>query len=171
MAAGLGEAKARQVYLVLRDRILTGVFASGARLPNEHDLAEAHGVSRVTYPGGRWIDIAPGFDFEELWHLFTVTIKACLERAKAYALRFSIENHTHTMMPVTDSFLRLWDAIRDPALGCNLDFPYLFKFLGLVQVSQDPLLLGLTHLRPKMRAWIQAVSNPSATLSDIRPAP
>ena len=48
MATGLGEAKARQVYLVLRDRILTGVFSSGARLPNEHDLAEAHGVSRVT---------------------------------------------------------------------------------------------------------------------------
>lgn len=48
MAAGLGEAKARQVYLVLRDRILTGVFASGARLPTENDLAEAHGVSRVT---------------------------------------------------------------------------------------------------------------------------
>ena len=48
MATGLAEAKARQVYLVLRDRILTGVFASGARLPNEHDLAEAHGVSRVT---------------------------------------------------------------------------------------------------------------------------
>ena len=48
MATGLGEAKARQVYLVLRDRILTGVFANGARLPNENDLAEAHGVSRVT---------------------------------------------------------------------------------------------------------------------------
>lgn len=48
MAAGLGEAKARQLYLVLRDRILTGVLASGARLPTENDLAEAHGVSRVT---------------------------------------------------------------------------------------------------------------------------
>jgi GntR family transcriptional regulator len=48
VATGLGEAKARQVYLVLRDRILTGGFAAGARLPNEHDLAEAHGVSRVT---------------------------------------------------------------------------------------------------------------------------
>ncbi len=48
MATGLGEAKARQVYLVLRDRILTGVFAHGARLPNENDLATAHGVSRVT---------------------------------------------------------------------------------------------------------------------------
>ena len=73
-------------------------------------------------PGEKFhIDIAPGYDFDELWQLFTEAIRACLERAKAHGMRFSIENHTHTMMPVTDSFLRLWDAIRDPALGCNLD--------------------------------------------------
>jgi len=73
-------------------------------------------------PGGKFhIDIAPGYNFDELWSLFTQTMQACLERAKANGMNFSIENHTHTMMPVTDSFLRLWDAIRDPALGCNLD--------------------------------------------------
>lgn len=73
-------------------------------------------------PGEKFhIDIARGYDFDELWPLFTQTITACLERAKGHGLKFSIENHTHTMMPVTDSFLRLWDAVRDPALGCNLD--------------------------------------------------
>jgi len=73
-------------------------------------------------PGDKFhIEIAPGYDYEHLWSLFVQTIKACLERAKAHGMRFSIENHTHTMMPVTDSFLRLWDAIRDPALGFNLD--------------------------------------------------
>jgi sugar phosphate isomerase/epimerase len=73
-------------------------------------------------PGEKFhIDIAPGYDFDELWQVFTGAMKSCLERAKAHNLRFSIENHTHTMMPVTDSFLRLEDAIRDPALGCNLD--------------------------------------------------
>ena len=44
----LGEAKAKQVYLVLRDRILSGAVGFGARLPTENELAEFHGVSRVT---------------------------------------------------------------------------------------------------------------------------
>jgi GntR family transcriptional regulator len=44
----LGEAKAKQVYLVLRDRILNGAVAFGAKLPTEHVLAATHGVSRVT---------------------------------------------------------------------------------------------------------------------------
>jgi len=44
----LGEAKAKQVYLVLRDRILSGALAFGAKLPTEHELAEVHDVSRVT---------------------------------------------------------------------------------------------------------------------------
>lgn len=49
-AAGtrLTEAKARQVYLALRERIVSGALPFGARLPNENDLANAHGVSRVT---------------------------------------------------------------------------------------------------------------------------
>jgi GntR family transcriptional regulator len=48
MAERLSEAKARQVYLVLRDRILSSAIAPGARLPNENDLARYHRVSRVT---------------------------------------------------------------------------------------------------------------------------
>jgi GntR family transcriptional regulator len=48
VADQLQEAKARQVYLVLRDRIMSGAMVFGARLLNENDLARAHGVSRVT---------------------------------------------------------------------------------------------------------------------------
>ncbi len=44
----LGEAKAKQVYLVLRDRILSGAVGFGSKLPNENVLAQFHGVSRVT---------------------------------------------------------------------------------------------------------------------------
>ena len=45
MAERLSEAKARQVYLVLRDRIVSSAIAPGARLPNENDLAQ--GTPRV----------------------------------------------------------------------------------------------------------------------------
>ena len=44
----LQEAKARQVYLILRDRIMSGAMTYGVLLPNENDLASAYGVSRVT---------------------------------------------------------------------------------------------------------------------------
>lgn len=48
MRGWLGEAKAKQVYLIVRDRILSGAFGFGAKLPTENELAEYYGVSRVT---------------------------------------------------------------------------------------------------------------------------
>lgn len=48
MSDWLGEAKAKHVYLVLRDRILSGAVGFGTKLPNENELADYHGVSRVT---------------------------------------------------------------------------------------------------------------------------
>lgn len=41
-------SKARQIYLVLRDRIAGGHYADKAPLPVEQDLAAEHGVSRAT---------------------------------------------------------------------------------------------------------------------------
>jgi sugar phosphate isomerase/epimerase len=67
------------------------------------------------------IDIAPGFDWSRTWNNFVETAKGCLSRAKSHGLKFSIENHTHTLLPDCGSLLRLWDAIGDPALGVNLD--------------------------------------------------
>lgn len=37
-----------RVYLLLRQRITEGGFAGGAPMPGEHELAAAHGVSRIT---------------------------------------------------------------------------------------------------------------------------
>jgi len=68
-------------------------------------------------PGEKFhVDVAPGYDFDRLWSLFSQTIQTCLERAKAYGMNFSIENHTHTMMPVTDSFLRLLWVDNTPSI-------------------------------------------------------
>jgi len=73
-------------------------------------------------PGEKFhIDIAPSFDWDEVWQGFIQTMRACAGRAKASGLRMTLEHHTHTIVPDATAFLRLWDAIRDPALGCNLD--------------------------------------------------
>ncbi len=67
------------------------------------------------------IEIANGFDWDQVWNAYVETTKACLARAKAHGLKFSIEQHTHCLVPEAASFRRLWDAIGDPDLGYNLD--------------------------------------------------
>lgn len=46
--AGVEQSKARQIYLTLRDQIVSGQLADGTALPGEQVLAFEHGVSRVT---------------------------------------------------------------------------------------------------------------------------
>ncbi|MBN1506447.1 MAG: sugar phosphate isomerase/epimerase [Sedimentisphaerales bacterium] len=67
------------------------------------------------------IDIAEDFDWDRVWDAYVETTKACLARAKAHGLKFSIEQHTHCLVPDAASFLRLWDQIRDDDLGYNID--------------------------------------------------
>ena len=86
------------------------------------------------------IDIAPGFDWEQTWNDFVETTKGCVSRAKAHGLKFSIENHTHTLLPDSGSWLRLWDAIRDPALGANLD-------AGWIQLEREYPPLAIYKLK------------------------
>jgi len=84
-------------------------------LPRYYDIPEPK-------PGEKFhIDIAPGFDWDALWQTYIETTQACLERVKAYGMKLTIEHHTHCMIPDATTFLRLWDAIRDPALGYNMD--------------------------------------------------
>lgn len=87
----------------------------GGYLPRHYDLPNAA-------PGAKFhIDIAPGFDWDQLWQSYIETTRACLVRAKAHGMALTIEHHTHTMIPDAPSFLRLWDAIGDEALGYNMD--------------------------------------------------
>jgi sugar phosphate isomerase/epimerase len=73
-------------------------------------------------PGQKYhIDIAEGFDWDRVWNAYVETTKACLARAKAHGMKFSIEQHTHCLVPDAASFLRLWDQIRDDDLGYNID--------------------------------------------------
>ena len=84
-------------------------------LPRYYELANPR-------PGQKYhIDIVEGFDWDQVWNAYVETTKACLARAKAHGLKFSIEQHTHCLIPDAASFLRLWDQIRDDDLGYNID--------------------------------------------------
>lgn len=73
-------------------------------------------------PGQKFrIEVAPGFDWDKLWAAYVATTKACLERAKRHGVKLTIEHHTHTMIHDATSFLMLWNEVKDPALGYNLD--------------------------------------------------
>jgi sugar phosphate isomerase/epimerase len=71
------------------------------------------------------IDIAQGFDFDAVWERFVTTMREATAMAKANGVRFSLENHTHTLVPDAMAFRNLWDRIKDPALGMNLDIGWL----------------------------------------------
>lgn len=111
-------------------------------------------------PGEKFhIEIAPGYNYDQLWSQFVETIKACLARAKAQGMRFSIENHTHTMLPVTDSFLRLWDSIRDPALGFNLDCGWAmnqreYPPVAVHKANKHLMNLHLRDIDARMREYV-----------------
>lgn len=73
-------------------------------------------------PGEKFhIDVDPSFDWDKLWAAYVQTTKQCLVRAKRHGVKLSIEHHTHTMINNADAFLMLWNEIKDPALGYNLD--------------------------------------------------
>ncbi|NQT83334.1 sugar phosphate isomerase/epimerase [bacterium] len=76
------------------------------------------------------IDIPKGFDFNAVWEKFVETIRTATAMAKANGLRFSLENHTHTLAPDSMAFRLLWDRIKDPALGMNLD-------IGWIQLQRE----------------------------------
>lgn len=76
------------------------------------------------------MDIAPGFNFAEVWETFVATVKECVSRAQHYGLRFSLENHTHTLVHDSTAFLHLWNQVQSPALGMNLD-------IGWIQLQRE----------------------------------
>lgn len=122
-------------------------------LPRYYEVAEPA-------PGQKFhIDIAAGFDWDEVWNNYLDTTKACLKLAKAQGLKFSIEHHTHCMVPEAASFLRLWDAIGDPDLGYNLDAGWTllqreYPPLAIHKVGNKLMNLHLRDIDGQMREFV-----------------
>jgi len=122
-------------------------------LPRYYELKDAK-------PGEKFhIDIAPGFDWDRVWDQYVETTKACLQRAKAHGLKFSIEHHTHCIIPDASSFLRLWDAIKDPDLGYNMDVGWTqsqreYPPLAIHKVKNHLMNLHMRDIDGLMRTFV-----------------
>ncbi len=111
-------------------------------------------------PGEKFhIDLAAGFDWDEIWRNYIETTRACLERVKAHGMKLSIEHHTHCVIPDATSFLRLWDAIHDPDLGYNLDTGWTlsqreYPPLAIHKVKDHLLNLHVRDIDGLMRTFV-----------------
>jgi sugar phosphate isomerase/epimerase len=111
-------------------------------------------------PGEKFhIDIAEGFDYDRVWNNYVEVTRACLERAKAHSMKFSIEQHTHCMVPDASSFNRLGDAIRDPALGYNMDVGWTllqreYPPLAIHKVKKQLMNLHMRDIDGRMRSFV-----------------
>lgn len=124
-----------------------------AYLPRYYELTDPQ-------PGDKFhIEIAPDFDWAACWQTYIETTQACLERAKAYGMRFSIEHHTHCMIPEAASFLRLWEAIGDPALGYNMDVGWTlsqreYPPVAIYKVRKHLMNLHMRDIDGRMREFV-----------------
>ncbi len=111
-------------------------------------------------PGDKFhIDLTPPFKWDEIWQRFVLTTKACLARAKAHGRRLTLEPHTNCLVHDATAFLRLWDAIRDPALGCNLDIGFtalgrVYPAVAIRQLNQRLLNVHMRDIDPPMRRFV-----------------
>ncbi len=125
----------------------------GGYLPRYYDVSKPK-------PGEKFhIDIAPGFNWDKIWQAYIDTTKACLERVKAHGLKLSIEHHTHCIVPDASSFLRLWDAIRDPDLGYNLDTGWTllqreYPPIAIHKVKNHLMNLHVRDIDGQMRSFV-----------------
>ena len=94
-----------------------GVEAPISYVPNHFHLP-----NRGPNPTGKLtMKLPPNFDWDEQWENIVQVTKQTVGIAGAYGLKLSLEGHINVAVPHTDSFLRLWDHVKDPALGYCLD--------------------------------------------------
>jgi sugar phosphate isomerase/epimerase len=79
----------------------------------------------TTMPDKFSFEVPRNFDWAKAWADFVAVMKEATAMAKSAGVLFSLENHTHTFVQGPDAFLRLWDEVRDPTLGINLDIGWI----------------------------------------------
>lgn len=61
------------------------------------------------------------YDFNVVWKQYMESLKRCLDICKKYDMRFNIEGHANVLVGNSDAMVRMFDEIKDDALGINVD--------------------------------------------------
>jgi adenylate cyclase len=89
-----------------------------------HRWQRRHGVARVTYPGGRWIDIAPGFTVLEASQMLGVPhTSICGGKGRCSTCRIGVRGDAAALPPPSPEEERVLGRIGAPAnvrLACQL---------------------------------------------------
>lgn len=72
------------------------------------------------------MQLPENFDWDAVWSNYVDSMRQVTAIARGYGLRLALEGHAHVIVPHTDSFLRLFDQVSDPALGANFDVAWQF---------------------------------------------
>ncbi len=89
------------------------------------------------------------FNYKKIWENYVDSIATCTDIAKDNGLLFALEGHTHTIVCHTDSFLRLFDAVKSNALGMNFDTSWQFMQREYLPVSINKLGKKVFHVHTR----------------------
>lgn len=135
------DGDARQRALDVFARGVRLAVALGAQLVNFVSQWPVGIKAPAAYVPRYWYTNQPGLDFfqpkltmqlpqpfvwDQIWESYVDSIRQCVQIVEQHGLKLAFEGHAHVIVPHTDSFLRLWDHIRSPALGYNLDTAWQF---------------------------------------------
>jgi sugar phosphate isomerase/epimerase len=92
------------------------------------------------------IELPEGFSWDRTWENYVESIGMCTDIAREGGLLLAIEGHLHVIAGTTDSFLRLYDAVKSNSLGMNYDTGWQFIQREYIPISIHKLGKRLLHM-------------------------
>ncbi|HWQ55467.1 MAG TPA: sugar phosphate isomerase/epimerase family protein [Bryobacteraceae bacterium] len=65
--------------------------------------------------------VASPAEYSDVWNGYVDAMRRCLETAAQRGVKLGVEPRANSLLATSDSFLRLWDAVRSDNLYCVLD--------------------------------------------------
>lgn len=104
------------------------------------------GYPQSSYSPKLTIKLPEGFNWDRTWENYVESIGMCADIAGESGVLLAIEGHLHVIAGTTDSFLRLYDAVKSNSLGMNYDTGWQFIQREYIPISIHKLGKRLLHV-------------------------